>query len=145
MALNNLRDFSTQALVGSLLMVLLLSFAISFMYYNNPNGLGTDTDSIFSETYANSSGLLLESSSDSDVLLNITANTNPEASDLGSRDSVATSYESQGTIREKIDAAKNLIGWVFSGATGKLLLVTLGGLVGMLLYFLGFKHIRTGD
>jgi len=131
--------------VGGLLLVCLLAFAINFMYWNNPTGLGDDADSVLGGIYSDSTGYLLESDQDADTLLNITANTNPEVSDLGSRDSVATSYSAVGTGKKTWDNAKNLIGWVFSGATGQMLLGVIGGLIGLLSYFFIYKHIRQGN
>ena len=145
MAVNNLKEFSTQWIVGGLLMVCMMFFTISFMFHNNPTGLGTDSDSIFEETQSEYSTSLLASSSDADVLLNITANTNPEVSNLGSRDSVATSFSATGSAKQYWISSRNLIGWIFSGTTGKMLLAVIGGLIGLLSYFFITKHIRTGD
>ena len=145
MAVNNLKDFSTQWIVGGLLMVCMVFFTISFMFSNNPNGLGTDSDSIFEDAYEESSTNLLESTEDSDTLLNITANTNPEISNLGGRDIVATSFSASGSAKQYWTSSKQLISWVFSGATGKMLLSVIGGLIGLLSYFFITKHIRTGD
>jgi len=144
-AINNLKDFSTQWIVGGLLMVCMMFFTISFMFSNNPNGLGTDSDSIFEDTYAESSNNLLETSSDSNILLNITANTNPEVSNLGSRDVVATSFSATGSAKQYWTSSRKLISWIFSGTTGKMLLSVIGGLIGLLSYFFITKHIRTGE
>jgi len=72
-------------------------FATIFMYNNNPTGLGDDANGTFGNTYNRLNSQLLSSSESSDTLLNITSNTNPEVSDLGSRDSVSTSYSATGT------------------------------------------------
>lgn len=145
MAVNSLRDFSTQWIVGGLLMTCMLVFTIFFMYSNNPNGLGTDANSILGDASDVSSNLLLQSNEDSDLLLNITANTNPEVSELGSRDSVSTSYSAYGSAKQYFTSSKKIIGWIFSGTTGKMLLSVLGGLIGLFAYFFIIKHIRTGD
>ena len=145
MAVNDLKDFSSQGLVGGLLMICLLTFAISFMAANNGDGFGSDVDSVLGGVDAQLETRLLESPSDSDTLLNITANTNPEAGDLGSRDSVATSYEAVGSTRRYYEAAKDLIGWVFTGETGKMLLAVIGALIGFLALFFTVKFIRQGS
>lgn len=144
MAADDLNSFTMQGVVGGLLLVCLLSFAIGFMYLNNPIGLG-DTSVILESTYESSSNRLTESPQDADALLNITSNTNPEVSDLGSRDSVATSYSATGTAKGSFEAAKDLISWVFTGTTGKILLGTITGIIGLLSYFFIYKHIRQGN
>lgn len=144
MAADDLNSFTMQGVVGGLLLVCLLSFAIGFMYLNNPTGLG-DTSVILESTYESSSNRLTESPQDADALLNITSNTNPEVSDLGSRDSVATSYSAVGTAKGSFEAAKDLISWVFTGTTGKILLGTITGIIGLLSYFFIYKHIRQGN
>lgn len=145
MAINSLKDFSTQWIVGGLLMTCMIIFTISFMFANNPNGLGTDSDSIFADTNTESQALLLDSIQDSNVLLNVTSNSNPEVSQLGSRDIVSTSFSATGSSKQYWTSGKKLIGWIFSGATGKMLLAVLGGLIGLTAYFLITKNIRTGQ
>lgn len=122
-----------------------MAFATTFMYNNNPIGLGADADSIFSDTYDDFSSQLISSSTDSDTLLNITANTNPEASDLGSRDSVSTSFKAKSSATGYWESSKILISWVFSGTTGKMLISVFAGIIGLLSYFYIAKHIRTGN
>lgn len=126
------------------LMFSLVSFAILFMFNNNPGGLG-DTGGVLSQLETNFSSQLLSVDEDSDVLLNITSNTNPEVSDLGSRDSVATSYKAKGSATGYWEASKTLIGWTFSGTAGKMLLSVFAGIIGFLSYFYISKHIRTGN
>ena len=126
-------------------MFCLIAFATIFMFNNNPLGLGSDADAIFDTTYDNLTSQLIASSEDSDTLLNITANTNPEASDLGSRDSVSTSFKAKGSATSYWESSKLLISWVFSGTTGKMLISVFAGILGFLAYFYISKHIRTGD
>lgn len=145
MAQENLRSFTINGVLAGLLLTCLLAFAIGFMYHNNPSGLGDDADYIFNETYSSSTNTLIESPQDADTLLNITANTNPEISDLGSRDIVATSYSATGTGKSSWQQMKYLISWVFTGDSGKVLLGVLGGLIGLLSYFFIMRHIRQGD
>jgi hypothetical protein len=114
------------------------------MYTNNPTGLG-DTGTVLETTHESSSDVLVETPQSADSLLNITANTNPEVSDLGSRDVVATSYSAFGTTKDSFNSARTLISWVFTGTTGQILLGVIAGLIGLLGYFYISKHIRTGD
>ena len=145
MATTDLKSFTMQGVVGGLLLTCLLFFAISFMYVNNPTGLNDGTGDILQDSYDDSYSSLTETSSSADTLLNITSNTNPETSDLGSRDSVATSYSATGTAKSSLEAAKDLISWVFTGTTGKILIGVLSGIVGLFAYFYIYKHIRQGN
>jgi len=144
MATDDLNSFTMQGVVGGLLLVCLLSFAIGFIYLNNPTGLG-NTGTVLQNSYNSSNNVLTEAPNNADELLNITANTNPEVSDLGSRDSVSTSFSATGTAKGSFNAAKDLISWVFTGTTGKLLLGVFGGIIGLLSYFYIYKHIRQGN
>jgi len=145
MAVNDLNSFTVHGVVTGLLVACLLSFAIIFMFYNNPTGLGSDADYVFGNSSNQMYDTLLESNEDANTLLNITANTNPEVSDLGSRDSVATSYSATGTAKKSFNDMKILMSWVFTGTTGKLLLGTITGIIGLLSYFYIYKHIRQGN
>ena len=144
MAEDSLKDFTINWILTGTLMVCLVAFAIIFMYDNNEGGLGSDTDKIFSNTNSNLTNNLLASSEDSDTLLNITSNTNPEASELGSRDSVATSFKSKASATDYWEGGKNLMSWVFSGTTGKLLISVFSGIIGFLAFFYITKFIRLG-
>ena len=99
---------------------------------------------MFSDTYSNLSTKLLDVSDDSDAVLNITSNTNPEASDLGSRDSVASSFSSKETASGYWEGSKKMIGWVFSGDTVKMLLTVFSGIFGFLAFYYIVKFIRNG-
>jgi len=144
MAAKDLNSFTIQGVMGSLLLVCLLSFAVAFMYVNNEDGL-SDTGTVLESVHENSTAILLETPESADTLLNITSNTNPEISDLGSRDSVATSYSAIGTAKSGYESGKDLIWWVFTGTTGKMFLGVFGGIIGLLAYFFIYKHIRQGN
>lgn len=144
MADETLREFTVGWMLTGTFMFCLIAFAVSFMLANNPGGLGTDTDNIFSSTAGNLSSNLLETPQNADTLLNITSNTNPEASDLGSRDIVATGFESKASAQAYWESGKNLIAWVFSGTTGQMLLAVFSGLFGIIVVFLIIKLIRIG-
>jgi len=145
MSQDNLKEFTMDWVKGGLLLTCLLAFAITFMVANNEDGFGADADSVLGNVYDDNSAGLTETPQDADTLLNITSNTNPEVSDLGSRDSVATSFSAVGSAKKTWTQSKALIGWVFSGDTGKLLLGVVGGLIGLLSYFFIYKHIRQGN
>ena len=141
---DTLKEFTINWILTGFLMFCLIAFATVFMYNNNPTGLGTDADTSITDTYSGLSSQLLSSPDDSDTLLNITANTNPEVSQLGSRDVVATSYEAKGSATSYWETSKTLISWVFSGTTGKMLISVFAGIIGFLSYFYISKHIRLG-
>lgn len=144
MAEENLKDFTINWMVFGLLFISLIGFSVSFMANNNPIGLGDDASSIFTDTYSNYSSKLLDSPEDANKLLNITAQTNPEVSDLGSRDSVASAYESKRSSTQYWEASKQLISWTFSGDIGKMLLSIFGGIIAFLSFYYIYKLIRQG-
>jgi hypothetical protein len=142
MADENLKDFTITWMTGGLLMFCLLAFAITFIFNNNPSALDDGTGDIFSKGYNNMSTNIYKSPEDSNTLLNITSNTNPEISQLGSRDSVAVSFSTKGTATSYFEQSKLLLSWVFVGTTGKILLGTLGGMVGFLAMFYIWRFVR---
>ena len=131
-------------MIGGLLLFCLLAFAISFVYNNNSSTLDDGTGSIFSQSYDNISSKLYSSSEDSNTLLNVTSNTNPEISDLGSRDSVAVSFGAKGSATSYWEGSKTLLSWVFSGTAGKILLGAFGGMITILAIFYVWRFIRNG-
>lgn len=143
MADNNLKDFSINWVLFGLLFWCLLSFSISFMFHNNPNGLG-DSQDFFDDTASSMQGNLVALPNNSNALLNITSETNPEISDLGSRDSVATSYGIMGTSRGFFENSKIFMGWVLTGTAGELLISVFGGLFGLVALYFITKWIRNG-
>ena len=140
----SLKDFTVNWMVGGLLLFCLLAFAISFAYNNNPDALNDGTGDVFDSSNTDISTKLYASSEDSNTLLNITANTNPEVSDLGSRDSVAASFGAKGSGTSYWESSKSLLSWVFSGTSGKLLLGTIGGIIGILSMFFIWRFVRNG-
>jgi len=144
MAEDNLKDFTINWVVTGLLLFSLIAFTTFFMLHNSTVGLGDDAENVFSSTSSGISSRLLDVSGDADIVLNITANTNPEVSDLGSRDSVASAYSMKGTGTSYWEAGKLLLSWVFGEDTGGLLIITLSGIIGFLAFYYIFKFIRNG-
>ncbi len=144
MSETGLKDFTINWVLTGTLMICLVAFAIAFMFSNNPGGLGNDADNVFGNTGDNLESNLLGLVESSDTLLNITSNTNPEASELGSRDSVSTSFEAKGSATDYWESGKNLMSWVFSGTTGALLISVFSGIIGFLAFFYITKFIRQG-
>lgn len=143
MADENLKDFSITWILTGLLFFCLLSFAISFMYFNNPTGLG-DSENLFEDTASSLQGNLLRLSNESNALLNITSETNPEISQLGSRDSVATSYGVYGSSKGFFKSSKVFFSVIFSGTIGEILLSVFGGLFGFVGIYYITKWVRNG-
>lgn len=143
MAADNLKEFGIEWVLIGLLLFCLLSFAITFMYYNNPDGLG-DSSSILNGSKNDIQTNLVSVPDDSDKLLNITSFTDPEASYLGSRDSIATSYGITGVGKGFFTKMKILIAWTLSGAAGQLLIGVFGGLFGLASLYFIVKWIRNG-
>jgi len=142
---DGIKDFTVNWMIGGLLLFCLLAFAITFMYNNNPTALDDGTGDVFSDSYDDVSTTLTESSEKSNTLLNVTSNTNPEVSDLGSRDSVAVSFEAKGSATAYWTNSKRMISWVFSGTVGKIIMGTLAGIIGFLSLFYIWKFIRSGQ
>ena len=144
MAEAGLKDFSVNWVQFGLLFFCLMSFAVAFMATNNSGGLGEEMDRVFSRSITNFNNSLTQTGEDSDTLLNITANTNPEDSYLGSRDSVATSYGVTGISGGFFTKFKIFLKWIMSGEVGNMLLSVFGGLFGLMSLYYIYKWIRTG-
>lgn len=144
MAEDGIKDFTINWVLGGFLMFCLLTFSISFMYNNNPTGLDDGTGDVFDSAYSDKSSSLTALAESSDSILNVTANTNPETSELGSRDSVSVAFDSKRTASENFKDSKKLISWVFSGTSGTVLLGVISGIVGFLSVFYIWRFIRNG-
>ena len=125
-------------------MVCLLAFTIQFVYNNNSEALDDGTGAQLGLISADISTKLYEASADSNTLLNVTSNTNPEISNLGSRDSVAVSFGAKGTATSYWESSKSLLGWVFSGTIGQVLLGVLGSIFTFLSVFYIWRFVRNG-
>lgn len=143
MAEDNIRDFVTNWIVIGLLAFSLMTFAITFMYHNNPLGFG-DTQGIFDNTTSGLSTNLGQTDTDSNVLMNITANTNPEKGQLGSRDSVSAAFGMKNTGTNIFKSIKLFLYWILQGDAGKMLVSIFSGLLGFLLVYYIYKFVRTG-
>lgn len=143
MADDNLKDFAVSWTLFGLLFFCLITFAVSFMFFNNPTGLG-DSQGVFDDTATSYQGDLQQLPSDSDALLNITSKTNPEASFLGSRDSTATSYGIMGSAKKFFTNSKVFISWILTDTSSQLLMAVFGGLFGLISLYYIVKWMRVG-
>ena len=141
MAQDNLKDFAVQWVFFGFLFFCLLSFAVVFVANNNADAFG-DSASKFdtSALQGNLTGIPAETN----TLLNISAESNPEVSDLGSRDSVATSYGLKGTSTGFVKSTQMFMSWIFTGDAGKVIISVFVGLVGLLALYFITKWIRQG-
>ena len=141
MANQNISEYTIQWIFFGLLFFALLSFAVIFVANNNEDAFGTsankfDTSSLEAE--------LLTTDDKVDPLLNITAGTNPEAGDLGSRDSVAVSYGLKGSSKGFIESTQMFMGWIFTGTAGKIIISVFVGIFSIASLYFIIKSIRTG-
>lgn len=143
MAMDNLKDFSNEWVLFGLLFFCLASFSLAFISNNNPTAMGDSYDKI-SGYNTNIQSNLIDLDDDTDALLNITSNTNPEAGDLGSRDSVATSYGITGTGKSFFTNTKAFMQWIIGDTVGKILIVVIGGIIGLMSLYFITKWIRNG-
>ena len=143
MAVDNLKDFSMQWIMFGLLFFSLLTFTMLFMFNNSPDALGTSEDKF--DTYSSDiKSKLVIVVEDSNSLLNISAQNDPEASTLGSKDSVATSYGITGISRSFLSSMKLFMGWIITGDAGKVLVSIFVGMFGILSIYFITKWIRNG-
>lgn len=141
----NLKDFTINWIITGLLMVVLIGFTIFFMSNNNNSyGLGSDMGSVLNSTYSDVAGKLIEVPTDSDTVLNITSKTNPEVSDLGSRDSVASAYSAKGSATKYWESSKKMLSFIFSGTIGEMLIAVFAGIIGFVAFYYIVKFIRNG-
>jgi len=141
MAQDNLKDFAVQWVFFGFLFFCLLSFAVVFVANNNAAAFGDSSSKFDSASLqSNLTGIPAET----DSLLNISAESNPEVSDLGSRDSVAVSYGLKGTSTGFVQSTQMFMSWIFTGTVGDIIISVFVGMVGMLSLYFITKWIRQG-
>ena len=143
MALENLKEFNIQWIMFGLLFFCLMTFAVIFMENNNPDGLGNVQDK-FDEYNSDMQSNLMVVEGDSNSLLNISAQNNPEISDQGSKDSVATSYRMMGGSRSFLTSFKVFMKWMITGTAGQMLISLFVGMFGLTALYFITKWIRQG-
>ena len=130
-------------ILGSLLFASLLYFATGFTAQNNPTALGS-TGSKFDTFKGNITSTLVNTESEGNILLNISAKSDPEASLLGSSDSVATSYGISGSSGSFFDQLRSFMEWVIPGSNGAFVVAVLAGLFAFGLVYFITKWVRVG-
>lgn len=142
MAQDNLKDVAINWIMIGLLFFSLMSFSLVFIY-GNEGTLGDEGD-FLNNSLQGFQSKLIETESDGNVLLNISSESNPEVSDLGSRDSVATSYSITGTSKDFFSSFKLFLSWIFSGTSGQLIISVFGGVFAIISIYFITKWIRQG-
>lgn len=139
----NLKEFNNEWILFGLLFFCLMTFATIFMVENNEDGLGSSKDKL--DAYSSDvQSKLITIEGDSDSLLNISAQNDPEISFQGSKDSVATSYGMFGNSKKFMDSFKLFLGWIITGTAGQMLVSIFVGMFALTgLYFIT-KWIRQG-
>lgn len=144
MAEDNIKDFATNWVLFGLLFICLTSFAV-FFTINNNSGYTTDSYGIYDDYSSNMSSTLEDAEQDPDTVLDILSNTDPEVSDLGSKDSVASSFATVKNSKNIWQNSKPLIKYVIADdELSKILLGTVGSLVLLGLGYFIYKSIRVG-
>lgn len=140
---DNLKDFTINWIITGLLTTCLLMFAITFMYSNNPTGLDKDgTGNIFNSSKTNLTSKLIRMEKEFDSVLNLSAEMDPEKSQLGSRESVPSSFSIFRSGKSIWTQSISLFSWVFQGDVGKIVVGTIGGIIGLLGIYYISKFVR---
>ena len=140
---DNLKDFTINWIITGLLTACLLMFAITFMYSNNPTGLDKDgTGNIFNSSKTTLSSKLIGMETETDGVSELTADMDPEKSQLGSRESVSSSFSIFGSGKSIWTQSRYLFSWVFQGDVGEILVGTIGGIIGLLGVYYIYKFVR---
>ena len=142
MADQNIKDFTINWVIFGLLFFFLLTFTLTFFYYNNPDALGTSQANF--ESYAlNMSSELFEIESNSNKQINISALIESEDQELGSRVSASNSYGFWGTASAFWEGSKGFMGWILSGTAGSVIIAVFGGIIGILVLYWIFRLGRS--
>lgn len=144
MATDTLKDFTVQWVLFGLLFVCLLIFAINFIVDNNPSALNENMGDILGDTSKNLTNRLIGLPEDSNIVLNVTAKTNPEESYLGSQDTVSTGYKYHGTAKDLFQSSVSFFKMMLGDTSGTIVLAVVGGLLGFLGVYLIYKWIKAG-
>jgi len=143
MATDNLKQFSVEWVIFGLLLVCLMTFATTFMLNNNPGGLG-DSGSKFGNYSSDMQSKLVATEDTTNSLLNISSQSDPEIGNLGSKDSVATSYGIMGIAKDNFDSFKLFLSFMLTGTTGQMFITVFVGLFGLTVLYFITKWIRQG-
>lgn len=141
MGVDNLKEFGVMFILGAFLFASLLFFSTGFTAQNNPDALGDSADK-FGQFESNITSTLVATESDGNLLLNISAESDPEVSDLGSRDSVATSYKVIDSSGGIFNQFRLFVEWVIPGSNGVFIMAVLAAIFTIAIVYFAIKLIR---
>lgn len=143
MAIDNLKEYGVMWILGSLLFLAMITFATQFTSNNNPDALGDSQDK-FDGFKANFTSKLVNVESEGNILLNISAESDPEVSNLGSRDSVASSYGITGSSGGFLNEIRRFFEWIIPDTPGTIIMSVVAGIFAFGAAYFITKWIRTG-
>lgn len=141
MASDNIKDFSINLILYGLLFVALSTFTVIFISENNPNAISPELMNLVNGSSSESQSRLVELNEESNVMLNITSYTDPEASYLGSKDQVATAYNMTGSAKRSWESSKSVLSVVIQDP--KIIIIFSSIILFSMVYFI-LKFLRTG-
>jgi hypothetical protein len=142
MAEDNIKDFTVTWILAGVIIFALLTFALTFVYNNNPSALGENEEQI-TILKGNFSNSLQEVEGESNTQFNTSAQLNSEDTVIGTASASSTSYGFAGTGQSKWTIIKQMIAWVFAGTFGQILIRILSGLFGIVALYYVIKLIRS--
>lgn len=141
MASDNIKDFSINLILYGLLFVALSTFTVIFISENNTNAISPELMNLVNGSSSESQSRLVELNEESNVMLNITSYTDPEASYLGSKDQVATAYKMTGSAKRSWESSKSVLSVVIQDP--KIIIIFSSIILFSMVYFI-LKFLRTG-
>lgn len=139
---DNIKDFTLTWILAGVLIFSLLTFALIFVFNNNPSALGENEDQI-TILNGNFSSSLTEVEGDMNTEFNTSAQLNSEDTAVGTASASSTSYNFAGTGQSKWTIIKQMIAWIFAGTFGQILIKIISGIFGLVALYYVIKLIRS--
>ena len=128
MADQNIKDFTKNKILLGLLVFSMLAFATGFIVYNNPLALG-NANEVLNSTYSQVQSNLIEVPGSANDVSNVTAVTQSLDTSGSNAASAATSFGFMKTGIIFWESLILLLGYVFTGTLGQIIIGVLGGLI----------------
>jgi hypothetical protein len=143
MASEDLKKFAiTWILFGTLALCLIIT-ALSLFENNNSNALTGKYKDLLNNTKDDLQIKIYDVDTQGKESFNTSSYTNPEISQLGSKDQVATAFNMMGSSTSMWNSAKSMIGIII--ADNPIILVIFGSIILFTAIFLIVKFIRIGQ
>lgn len=142
MADENIKDFAVNWVLFGFLFFSLLTFSITFVFYNNPTALG-DSQSGFESSRGGIQNSLIEIEGTINSDLNTSAVLSSEETSLGSQAAASGGYNLFGTGKSNWKNTKGFIALIFSGLAGEIIISVFGGVIGIIGSFYVIRLIRS--